>query len=331
MSQQNKDQSSINPATVSFRKRIFQILEIEHHGLARLINSILMFFIAFTLVIVFVETEQEVFAHHSTLFLWFEYLSIGVFTLEYITRIWSSAEINPDSPWKSRWHYILSPLAIIDLLAILPFFLGLFLQMDTRYLRAVRLLRVLKFTRYSRSLTTLLQVIKNELPGIISALSILLVMIILASSIMYLVERDAQPENFGSIPQAIWWATITLTTVGYGDVVPITTIGKILGIIITILGVGVAALPAGILASGFTSEMQNRKDEFRARIMTLLSDKGTLSHEDLHEIERLRQQLGLNMKEGKSLIRLSGTGKLTSAAFKYCPHCGESLTHRRPD
>jgi len=308
----------------SLRLRTHQVLELEQHGLAKVINITVMLLIALTLVIVFLETVPEIYQNHQSLFSIFEIISIALFSIEYIARVWSAAEANSDTPWKSRYQYIFSPLALIDLLAIAPFYLGLFIQIDTRYLRAVRLLRVLKLTRYSSSLSTLLQVLKNELPGIISALSILFMLIILASSAMYLVERDVQPTNFGSIPQAMWWATITLTTVGYGDVVPVTLLGKSLGIIITILGVGIAALPAGIIASGFTNEMQIRRDEFRAKVVTLLSDDGELTHDEIRELEHLRLKLNLSIKESKSLIRLSRTGH-TTTAFKHCPHCGEHL------
>jgi len=305
---------------VTKRHRAHQIFEIEHHGLARLINLVILLLIALTVVIVFAETIPQVRDDYITWFVWFEYVSIALFSIEYIARLWSAAEIDPEQPWRSRWRYAKSPLALVDLLAVAPFYFGLFIQLDTRYLRVVRLLRILKLTRYSRSLTTLLQVLKNEMPGIISALGILLILIVFASAGIYLVERDAQPEAFGSIPQAMWWATITLTTVGYGDVVPITLAGKALGIVITILGVGFAALPAGIIASGFTIEMQNRRDEFRAKLMSSLTD-GKLTHEELRDIEQLRTSLGLSIKESKALIRLAGTGHLT-----HCPHCGEDLS-----
>lgn len=313
--------SSNNTMSVTKRRRTHQIFELEHHGLARLINIVIMLLIASTVLIVFVETIPQVREDYTAWFIWFEYLSIALFSIEYIARLWSAAEIDPEQPWRSRWKYAKSPLAIVDLLAVAPFYLGLFIQLDTRYLRVVRLLRVLKLTRYSSSLSTLVQVLKNEFPGIISALSILFILIVFASAGIYLVEREAQPESFGSIPQAMWWATITLTTVGYGDVVPITLAGKALGIVITILGVGFAALPAGLIASGFTTEMQNRRDEFKAKVMSSLTN-GKLSHEELREIEQLRIALNLSLKESKALIRLAGSGHLT-----HCPHCGKDLSH----
>lgn len=309
----------------TFRQSTFQVL--EQSGFSHLVNITLIILIALTLVVLFIETVPAIHQHYEHWFNLFEYVSITLFSIEYTMRVWSAAELNSSAPWQSRWKYILSPLALIDLLAIAPFYLGLFIQIDARSLRAVRLLRLLKLTRYSHSLRTLLQVIRNELAGIISALSMLVMLIVIASTAMYLVEHEIQPNDFGSIPQAMWWASVTLTTVGYGDVVPVTLLGKTLGIVITILGVGIAALPAGILASGFTTEMQNRRDEFQAKVITLLSDDGRLTHDELHELEQFRIQLGLSIKESKSLIRLSGTGHLTAAAFKHCPHCGESLTH----
>lgn len=311
----------------TFRQRTYQVLEREQSGFSRIINITLILLIILTLVVLFIETVPEIQQQYSNWFNVFEYISIALFSIEYMTRVWSSAEINSATPWRSRWSYMLTVPALIDLLAIAPFYLGLFIQIDTRSLRAVRLLRLLKLTRYSSSLRTLLQVIKNELSGIISALSMLLILIVIASTAMYIVEHKVQPDAFGSIPQAMWWASVTLTTVGYGDVIPVTFLGKTLGIVITILGVGIAALPTGILASGFTTEMQNRRDEFQAKVITSLSDDGQLTHDELHDLEELRIHLGLSIKESKSLIRLSGTGHLTSLSFKHCPHCGKSLTH----
>ncbi len=313
-------------ALLKFRKRLYHLLETDTSGPALVVNAILILFIIFTLIIVFLESESALFHQYQSTFIWLEYLTIAAFTIEYLARIWVHAEDNPASPWISRLRYLFTPLALIDLLAILPFYLGLFIQFDTRYLRVIRLLRILKLTRYASSLNTLLQVLKNELPTIISALSILLILITLTASMMYLVEHEAQPDKFGSIPQAIWWSVITLTTVGYGDVVPVTSTGRILGMLITILGVGIAALPAGILASGFTTEMQNRRDEFRARVISLLAEHGTLTHKDRHDIEKLRRQLGLNKKEGEALLDLSGT-KFSVSKLNYCPHCGKRLPH----
>lgn len=308
--------------TVTLRQRCYQLLEIDNRGLGYLINILLMALILLTVVVVIVESVPTINKTYKSQFLWFEYLSITIFSLEYIVRIWGAAEINPSRPWLSRWQYAKSPMALIDFFAIAPFYLGLFIQIDTRFLRVIRLLRVLKLTRYSSSLSTLVQVLKNEMPSIVSALSIMLVLIIFASAGIYLVEREAQPEAFGSIPQAMWWATITLTTVGYGDVVPITVTGRVLGILITIMGVGIAALPAGIIASGFSSELHRRREEYRVEISKALAD-GELSHQEMKELSKLRSELGLSAKESKNMLRLSSAKQ--NQTLISCPHCGEEL------
>jgi voltage-gated potassium channel len=193
----------------------------------------------------------------------FETLSMCVFTIEYITRIWAcTASAGLLSPVLGRVRYALTFLMLIDLLAIAPFFVTSILPVDLRMLRLVRLvrlMRVIKVARYSESLQLLGRVFvarRNELFVTLIALGILLVV---ASTLMYHVEHDAQPNTFSSIPATMWWSVETLTTIGYGDMLPVTVPGKILNSIIAILGIGLFALPAGILGSGFVEELQRRK------------------------------------------------------------------------
>src|SRR5690606_24464617 len=163
--------------------------------------------------------------------------------------------------WRQRWDCLNSPSALIDIIAVAPAFLNFFVSNYLRFLRILRLFRILKLIRYFASLRILLVVISKEKGSFQAVLFILIIMIVTASSGIYLVENHAQPEEFESIPKAMWWAVVTLTTVGYGDVTPITNAGKILGAIITILGVGLAALPAGILATGLANELSQRREE----------------------------------------------------------------------
>lgn len=193
----------------------------------------------------------------------FETFSVYVFTIEYIARIWvCTVGANTPSPVAGRFRYALTPLMVIDLLAIAPFFLTSVFTVDLRILRLVRLvrlLRVLKIARYSESLQLLGRVFvarRNELFVTFIALAVLLVV---ASTLMYHVEHDAQPNTFSSIPAAMWWSVETLTTIGYGDMLPVTVPGKILNSIIAILGIGLFALPAGILGSGFVEELQQKR------------------------------------------------------------------------
>ena len=191
----------------------------------------------------------------------FEIFSVAVFTVEYGLRLWTCTE-NPRwrgaGPLVARLRYAATPMAICDLLAVLPFYLAMLVAIDLRFLRVFRLLRILKLTRFSPAAETLAAVVNNERRALFSALVLMLTLLTIASSLMYLVEKDIQPEAFGSIPAAMWWGMATLTTVGYGDVTPMTPLGKLLGAGIAILGVGMFALPAGILASGYAQEIKKR-------------------------------------------------------------------------
>ncbi len=180
-----------------------------------------------------------------------------VFSVEYVLRIWSAVEIPMLSrmpPWKARARFAARPIMIVDLLAVLPWYLQPFFSVDLRSLRVFRLFRLLKLARYSPALQTLGRVLADEYRALLGALLVLLVLLLFASTTIYFLERDAQPDKFGSVPAAAWWALATLTTVGYGDVVPITPLGKIVGGIVMLLGVGMIALPVAIIATGFSQE-----------------------------------------------------------------------------
>lgn len=239
---------------------------------------------------------------------WLELVSVLLFSIEYVLRVWSSAS-TPDkhdeslTPWQKRFRYLKSPMAIVDLLAILPFYLGNILFIDLRVLRIFRVLRILKLGRYSRSMQTLLSVIKNESHSLLAALSILLVFAVVAATCIYYIEHSTQPEVFSSIPASLWWALVTLTTVGYGDVVPVTTLGKIFGGLITILGICFYALPAGILSSSFISQMQLRRDRFKYTVSALLED-GKVTKHDAEHINKVRELLDLDEEEAHMIIRL---------------------------
>ena len=249
---------------------------------------------------------------------------------ENLLRFWSIAEKDPfEGAWKNRWLWIRSGGAIIDLLAILPAYINFFVHLDLRYLRILRLFRLLKLTRYFVSLQILLRVIKREKGSFQAVIFILLIMIIIAAAGVYVVENKAQPEVFSSIPASMWWAVVTLTTVGYGDVTPITPLGRFLGALITILGVGLAALPAGILAN----ELRQRKHKLELRFRELLDDAEIDLIEDQEKIETLRKEVGLSTEQMQDilleLIHERKKEQLEQEKNKYffCPHCG----HKLPD
>jgi len=209
------------------------------------------------------ETVHEIQDLSPRAFWVFEAVSVAVFTVEYLLRVWSCvADQKYSHSIAGRLRFILTPLALADLIAILPFYAALLdlFGLDLRVLRAARLVgRAARLGHYSSGLRTLGRVVqakKNELLTVVGVLSLLL---LIASSLMYYAENDAQPNAFSSIPEAMWWGIITLTTVGYGDASPITAAGRALAGLMAVLGIGLFALPAGILGSGFIEEIQQRK------------------------------------------------------------------------
>jgi voltage-gated potassium channel len=193
----------------------------------------------------------------------FELVSVVIFTIEYVLRIWACPE-NPKyrAPLWGRIRYALTPLLIIDLLAFLPFYLPMVVVVDLRFLRALRLFRIFrlfKLGRYSESLKSVSNVVSAKRGELFITIFLIFILLLVSSSLLYYAEREAQPEKFSSIPASMWWGVVTLTTVGYGDVFPITTLGKIFGSIISFLGIGLFALPAGILSAGFLEEMRKKR------------------------------------------------------------------------
>lgn len=225
--------------------------------------------ISLNVVAVVLESVPELAHAFGAVFHTFEVFSVAVFTVEYALRLWScTVEPRFAHPLWGRARFALTPMALIDLVAFLPFYLG-FIAVDLRLLRLfrlLRLLRVLKLGRYSQSLTLVGRVFRRKLPDLAVTMVILLVALVLASSVMYYVEHEAQPEAFASIPAAMWWGVATFTTVGYGDVYPITPLGKLVGSFIAVLGIGIFALPAGILAAGFSEERERLKNETGSRV-----------------------------------------------------------------
>lgn len=251
------------------KKRIFEILETASGGdsASKFFDIFIIILISLNVIAVILETVKVLSINYLYYFRLFEVLSVAVFSIEYLCRLWSCT-INKTltNPVKGRIKFALTPLAIVDLLAILPFYLPMIIPIDLRFIRALRLMRLFrlfKIGRYSESLKTLGSVLKAKREELFITVFAVLILLVIASSMMYYVEKESQPEVFSSIPSAMWWGVATLTTVGYGDVYPVTAIGKFLGAIIAILGIGIFALPAGILASGLIEVIQKEKSEQR--------------------------------------------------------------------
>lgn len=258
------DRPGSDARRVSLRRRSHDIL--EHSGtddtVAICVNSALVILILLNVVAFAAETVPAIGERYQAEFRIFNLISVAIFTVEYVLRIWSSVEspvLSTMPHWRARLVFALRPMQLIDLAAILPFYLSFFFAIDLRILRVLRLFRFLKLARYSPALVSIGRVIVNERRALLGALMVMATLLLFASTGIYLLERHAQPEVFGSIPSAAWWALATLTTVGYGDVVPITPAGKVLGGLIMIFGLGMFALPIAIVASGFAQEA-NRRD-----------------------------------------------------------------------
>lgn len=204
------------------------------------------------------ETIKPIYRQFGVYFELFESISVGVFTLEYLLRVWSITESSAyPKTWKGRLSYMTSPMAIIDLLAFLPAYLPLFYK-DLRIVRAFRLFRLfrlLKLWRYSSSLRMLIKVVVDKRSDLQVIAFTILVLMVVSASLMYMIENDIQPKTFSSIPTSMWWAVVTLTTVGYGDMYPVTDLGRVLGAFTALLGVGLIALPSGIISAGFVQEI----------------------------------------------------------------------------
>lgn len=308
---------------VSIRIKTYQLLESEtsKNFTAKAINVFLIVLIISNVIAAIFESEASYHnAYHQELAL-FEFISLSLFCIEYLLRVWCCIE-NPMyqnvSPLKARTNYVFTPMAIIDLIAILPFIIALFFAIDLRTLRLLRVLRLLKLTHYFKGFNIFINVISKELKSISAAMMVMIFLIVIAASLMHAVEGKVQPEVFGSIIESIWWAVVTMTTVGYGDVVPITGIGKIISTFIMLIGVGLVALPAAMLAARFGEELRERKKRLDTNIKSALND-GFIAQEEYQALEILADKLEIEPDELQRSIHMLKQGQHS----KKCPHCGK--------
>ncbi len=327
------DQRGVPETTL--RAVVFRLLETAKDSsdrASRLVDIVLIFLIATSVFAVILESMPSVHVRLQAELFWFEVVTISVFSVEYLLRVWSAVEHedyhNQNHLW-ARLRFMLSFHAIVDLVAILPFYLltfGLFPTVDMRFLRAVRLLRVLKLSRYSVALNMLITTINENGRALLASFMILVTVMLLAASGMYYFERLVQPDDFGSIPAAMWWAFSTLTTVGYGDVTPITNGGKVFGAMITVVGIGMVALPTSILATGYSQQLRISEQAYKKRADAALDD-GVLSDDEIKDLEELRIDLGLSRHTASQIL---DEGMVAAALAEFrnagcCPHCGKEL------
>ena len=262
-----EEQISSSGAVNRFRRRVFDIIEDSPTPSiwAPRFNIFMSLLIVLNISIVVLESVHDINSAYGSLFQVIDTVSVLIFTVEYILRVWTIT-LNPafQRPVAGRLRFAATPLAIIDILAILPFYLPLIIPVDLRMLRALRLmrlLRILKIGRYTAAAKTFQKVLERKKEEILLAFFILIIVLLLSSSMMYTVEHDAQPEKFPDIPHAMWWGIVTLATVGYGDVYPVTPLGQFIGGIVVVVGIGIFALPMGIFASGFVDVINEKQQK----------------------------------------------------------------------
>ena len=291
----------------ALRYRVYQLLEKAEEGdrASRLVDVGLFILVSVNVLAVSLETVDSLHRAYEDIFWWIEIVSVTLFTLEYGLRLWSvaaSADERDISSLKARLSYVFSPTGIIDLVAILPSLLPLlFGSIDLRWLRILRLARLFKFSHYTTALEDLISSVRRERQSFIATIYLLFLALMISSTLIYVFEHELQPENFGSIPESMWWSFVTLTTVGYGDVVPITAVGRAIAGLTALMGVCVVALLTGIVATGFSKQMAMKQSELEDEIEQAMAD-GHISTDEQVRIDRLTRHLHLSSEEEQLLL-----------------------------
>ena len=293
----------------TYQQRVMEILNTGNNedAASRACDIFLSILIMLNLVAVCLESVESINQQYHGALVAFEWFSVSIFLVEYILRIWSIAADNRQAAKTAtgrRASYIFSFTGLIDLAAILPSILPLIMGgVDLRWLRVLRLVRLLKISHYSSALEDLFSAVYEERRSFAAALYLMAIALFLSSSMMYLAEYEVQPENFRSIPKTMWWSLITLTTVGYGDVSPITPLGQVIGAFTALMGVCTVALLTGIVASAFSSQMARREAIFEAEINAAMSD-GVVTSDERQHIEELRERYNIPEEHAKQIFAL---------------------------
>ncbi len=290
----------------SLRGKVYALLEPTGHSgkLHTYLDNFIMFWVLVSIVSVILESVDSI---HQALRLEFQVidvLSFSIFTLEYLARLYAAPE-NPRLRHlgMARWRYACTGPALIDLVTILPFLLERFLpfSVDLRFLRVFRLARLLKLTRYTTAAGTLYQVVRREWQVIMAAVFVMLLLVVLTASMGYIFEHEAQPDKFENIPQSIYWAVVTLASVGYGDISPVTPMGRFLTVILALMGIGIFAIPAGLLASAFTDQLRIDREAFKAKLLHAYHNEGKLDAKAKAILAEETERLHLSPEDIKRL------------------------------
>jgi voltage-gated potassium channel len=291
-----------------FQSRALAILEPGQKGdfASKICDSLIAILVIVNILAVTLESVSNFSERYASQFFVFEFFSVTFFSIEYLLRLWSSAAKQTDNEkifGSYRLGYMLSFSGMIDLVSIMPFYLqALFPGLDLRVLRTLRLLRIFKLSNYNTAIEDLFSAIYEERKSFIAALYLFVIAFVLTSSLIYYAENEVQPDKFASIPDAMYWSLITLTTVGYGDVSPLTWIGKVISVATALMGVSVVALLTGILANAFSNQIARRRLIFEDQIREALED-GVVDAFETRSLEQLRKEFGLSKQQADALLR----------------------------
>ena len=290
----------------TFRQKIHALVFPTPFGgqLHLIFDNFIVIWVIISVIAVILESVHSIQYLLNLEFIILDAIAVGIFTLEYCLRLYSCVE-NPgmQQALSGPLKQAKTTSSIIDFLAILPFFLEVFLHhlLDLRFLRVFRLLRLLKLTRYTGATTTLTRVISREWPVLAASAFVMLLLVIMTASLGYLFEHEAQPDKFENIPQSIYWAVITLASVGYGDISPITPMGRVMTIILALLGIGIFAIPAALLSSAFTDQLRIERETLKNELYEMLAD-GVLDEAESEKVMAEAKRLHLSKEEVNRLV-----------------------------
>jgi voltage-gated potassium channel Kch len=290
----------------SFRQKIHALVYPSEFGgkLHLLFDNFIMVCVLISVSAVILESVQSISHVMHLEFIVLDIVMVAIFSLEYCTRLYCCVE-QPgfQKAFSGRLRHAKSPALLVDLLAILPFFLEAFFNnlFDLRFLRVFRLMRLLKLTRYTGATATLTKVLAREWPVMSASIFIMLLLVVLTASLGYLFEHEAQPDKFENIPQSIYWAVVTLASVGYGDISPVTPVGRLMTIVMALVGIGIFAVPAAILSTAFNDQLHKDREMMHAELLRFMKD-GSLSDEHYERIMREAEELHISQDEVLILI-----------------------------
>jgi voltage-gated potassium channel Kch len=290
----------------TFRQKVHAVIFPSAYGgsLHTIFDTFIMIWVIVSVLAVILESVHSIEYLLNLEFIVLDAIAVSIFTLEYCLRMYCCVE-EPgyQRAVSGRLKMAKSTSSIIDLLAIAPFFLEVFLHhlIDLRFMRVFRLLRLLKLSRYTGATQSLSKVIAREWPVIAASTFIMLLLVVMTASLGFLFEHEAQPDKFENIPQAIYWAVITLASVGYGDISPITPAGRAMTIVLSLIGIGIFAIPAAILSSAFTDQLKRDREALVNTIYEMLAD-GHLDEKEIEYIQTESKRLHLSDEEIRLLI-----------------------------